>query len=136
MECQLDVSAARVADLISVAGGWLCDRAMAGWTVTVWVPDRDHVRSLAILGVTARASAAPVDALAVSGAPPGEVACLQPAVVRHHVSAAARAFKARALLLAGLPVRTVEVETFKLDAPSNTLLSREFVHTSVAALVP
>ncbi|MGV0599364.1 hypothetical protein A5776_12300 [Mycolicibacterium elephantis] len=136
MECQLDLSTARVADLISVAGGWLCDRALAGWTVTVWVPDRDHIESLSILGVTARESAAPVDALAVYGAPPGDVASLRLDVVRHHVSVAARAFKARALLLAGLPVSIAEVETFNLHAPSNTLLSREFVHTSVAALVP
>ncbi|MDA4110563.1 MAG: hypothetical protein GX610_08225 [Rhodococcus sp.] len=136
MECQLELSAARVAELISVAGGWLCDRAMAGWTVTVWVPDRDHVRSLSVLGVTARDSAAPTDVPAVYGPPPGDVACLQPDIVRHRVSVAARAFKARALLLAGLPVSTAEVETFKLDAPSNTLLTGRFVHTSLAALVP
>jgi hypothetical protein len=45
-----------VADAISAAGGWLFDRAMAGWTVTIVALDAPadrHVSALQILGVTA-----------------------------------------------------------------------------------
>jgi hypothetical protein len=40
-----------VDSLIAAAGGWLCDRARAGWQVTVVVPDGIEVRPLQILGV-------------------------------------------------------------------------------------
>ncbi len=49
---RLDVIAASVPDVIGSAGGWLADRALAGWDVNVFVPDTDDVAPLRILGVT------------------------------------------------------------------------------------
>ena len=40
-----------VADVIRSAGGWLCDRAMAGWDVNVGLADDADIRPLRILGV-------------------------------------------------------------------------------------
>jgi hypothetical protein len=54
---RLDVVAASVADVVRSAGGWLFDRAMAGWDVTVLVAghgdDLSDDRPLQILGVQA-----------------------------------------------------------------------------------
>ncbi|MGB8388942.1 hypothetical protein [Mycobacterium sp.] len=54
MRYRLDVVAASVVDVVRFAGGWLFDRAMAGWDVTVLVADHadDHAddRPLQILG--------------------------------------------------------------------------------------
>lgn len=50
---RLDVVALRIADLVQSAGGWLYDRAMAGWEVTALLPDGCDGRSLRILGVQA-----------------------------------------------------------------------------------
>jgi hypothetical protein len=58
MRYRLDVIAANVVDVVMCAGGWLFDRAMAGWDVTVLVSDhpglvadRQDDRPLQILGV-------------------------------------------------------------------------------------
>ena len=48
---RLDVVAASAADVVQSAGGWLYDRAMAGWEVTVLLPERCDGRALRILGV-------------------------------------------------------------------------------------
>ncbi len=45
--------ASSVTDVVTSAGGWLFDRRMAGWQVTVLVPDRVGERALQILGGTA-----------------------------------------------------------------------------------
>jgi hypothetical protein len=54
MRYRLHVVAATVVDVVTFAGGWLFDRAMAGWDVTVLLPDHpaDHSddRPLQILG--------------------------------------------------------------------------------------
>ena len=54
MRYRLYVVAATVVDVVTFAGGWLFDRAMAGWDVTVLLPDHpaDHSddRPLQILG--------------------------------------------------------------------------------------
>lgn len=50
MRYRLDVVAADVADAVRCAGGWLFDRAMAGWDVTVLVADHPDERPLQILG--------------------------------------------------------------------------------------
>ena len=53
MRYRLDVVATNVVDVVRFAGGWLFDRAMAGWDVTVLLPDlADHPdrRPLQILG--------------------------------------------------------------------------------------
>jgi hypothetical protein len=47
---RLDVVAADVADVVKFAGGWLFDRAMAGWDVTVIVAEHADERPLQILG--------------------------------------------------------------------------------------
>jgi hypothetical protein len=51
MRYRLDVVATDVADAVRFAGGWLFDRAMAGWDVTVLVADHPDERPLRILGV-------------------------------------------------------------------------------------
>jgi hypothetical protein len=51
---RLDVVAGDVADVVRFAGGWLFDRAMAGWDVTVLVADHPDDRPLQILGVQIR----------------------------------------------------------------------------------
>ena len=73
---QLNVVASSTEDVVQSAGGWLCDRARAGWDVNVLVADGGDPRPLMILGATARdldedflstvRSAARVEALAVS----------------------------------------------------------------------
>ena len=73
---QLNVIASTTEDVLQSAGGWLCDRARAGWDVNVLVADCGDPRPLAILGATARdlddaflsmvTSASRVGALAVS----------------------------------------------------------------------
>jgi hypothetical protein len=50
MRYRLDVVAPSVADVVRFAGGWLFDRAMAGWDVTVLVADHRDERPLQILG--------------------------------------------------------------------------------------
>ncbi|OBF18820.1 hypothetical protein A5725_02235 [Mycobacterium kubicae] len=57
MRYRLDVVASSVVDVVMFAGGWLFDRAMAGWDVTVLLADhltnRPDDRPLHILGVSA-----------------------------------------------------------------------------------
>jgi hypothetical protein len=51
MRYRLDVIAGSVVDVVEAAGGWLFDRRMAGWDVTVLVPEDEDVHALRILGV-------------------------------------------------------------------------------------
>ncbi len=48
---RLDVVAANAVDVVQSAGGWLYDRMMAGWEVTVLLPDGFDTRPLRILGL-------------------------------------------------------------------------------------
>jgi hypothetical protein len=50
----LAVLAPSVVEVVRSAGGWLFDRAMAGWDVTVITSDHSDSRPLRILGVTVR----------------------------------------------------------------------------------
>jgi hypothetical protein len=50
MRYRLHVVAATVVDVVKFAGGWLFDRAMAGWDVTVLVAEHPDDRPLQILG--------------------------------------------------------------------------------------
>lgn len=50
---RLDVLASTMADVVRSAGGWLCDRARAGWDVNVLIADQADPRALSILGATA-----------------------------------------------------------------------------------
>ncbi|OBA73189.1 hypothetical protein A5641_06000 [Mycobacterium sp. 1554424.7] len=56
---RLDVVAASAADVVQSAGGWLYDRVMAGWEVSVLLPHAGDARSLRILGVRAFDGAGP-----------------------------------------------------------------------------
>ncbi len=51
MRYRLDVVAPSVAEVVRNAGGWLFDRVMAGWDVTVMITGDDDIRPLQILGV-------------------------------------------------------------------------------------
>lgn len=51
MRYRLDVVAPNVAEVVRSAGGWLVDRVMAGWDVTVLIAGDADVRPLQILGV-------------------------------------------------------------------------------------
>ncbi|ART73539.1 hypothetical protein BTO20_10535 [Mycobacterium dioxanotrophicus] len=51
MRYRLDVVAPCVVDAVTFAGGWLVDRVMAGWDVTVLIGADEDVRPLEILGV-------------------------------------------------------------------------------------
>ncbi len=50
---RLDVVASSAADVVQSAGGWLYDRVMAGWEVTVLLPHGCDTRALRILGARA-----------------------------------------------------------------------------------
>jgi hypothetical protein len=50
MRYRLDVVAPTVLDAVKFAGGWVYDRVMAGWDVTVLVGADEDVRPLEILG--------------------------------------------------------------------------------------
>lgn len=47
---RLDVVAPNVLEVVTQLGGWLFDRVMAGWDVTVFVTDHADTRPLQILG--------------------------------------------------------------------------------------
>jgi hypothetical protein len=49
---ELTVAGLSTADVVQSAGGWLCDRARAGWDVKVFVTDPCDQLSLTILGAT------------------------------------------------------------------------------------
>ena len=50
---RLDVVASSVEDVIVSAGGWLFDRAMAGWEVNLLIAEPSDARPLQILGISA-----------------------------------------------------------------------------------
>jgi hypothetical protein len=54
MRYRLDVVAPSVLDAVMFAGGWVCDRVMAGWDVTVLIAGDDDARPLEILGAEVR----------------------------------------------------------------------------------
>ncbi len=53
MRYRLDVVSPTVLDAVRFAGGWVYDRVMAGWDVTVLVGSDEDVRPLQILGAEA-----------------------------------------------------------------------------------
>jgi hypothetical protein len=54
MRYRLDVVAPTVLDAVRFAGGWVYDRVMAGWDVTILIRDDEDVRPLEILGAEVR----------------------------------------------------------------------------------
>lgn len=169
MRYRLDVVAANVIDVVKFAGGWLFDRTMAGWDVTVLVADHTDDRPLQILGAqivdledaleSAGQRPAP-QTLAVAADLVGSDSRVRGGVlqaldrgltevtlwgetwpteldesvglVHHHLSAAAKAFKAQALAAASVPATgDVAVE------PTETFRSGIMACPSVAAdLIP
>lgn len=53
---QLCVVARDIGELVDSAGGWLCDRILAGWDVCVAIAEPCDLRPLQILGVTTLAT--------------------------------------------------------------------------------
>ncbi|WP_234880102.1 hypothetical protein [Mycolicibacterium litorale] len=51
LEYRLDVLGADPADVVRSAGGWMFDRAMAGWRVHAWLLEAGDLRPLQVLGV-------------------------------------------------------------------------------------
>ncbi|BBY30983.1 hypothetical protein [Mycolicibacterium sediminis] len=51
MRYRLDVVATDIPEVVRYAGGWLVDRVMAGWDVTVLLSGSGDLRPLEILGV-------------------------------------------------------------------------------------
>jgi hypothetical protein len=51
MRYRLDVVSPNVTEVVKFAGGWLVDRVMAGWDVTVLIDGAQDLRPLEILGV-------------------------------------------------------------------------------------
>lgn len=49
---QLCVVADDVRELVELAGGWMCDRVLAGWDVSVAISEPHDLRPLQILGIT------------------------------------------------------------------------------------
>ncbi len=80
---RLDVIAGSVPDVIRSAGGWLADRALAGWDVNVFVPDADDAAPLRILGVTPHRLA---DAPAYRAQPHRPTAVAVSADMREHLA--------------------------------------------------
>jgi hypothetical protein len=83
----LHVVASSVADVVESAGGWLFDRAMAGWTVNLLAPGDCDVGPLRILGVGTLADSLEIDKLPRALAVAGDV-FTKNARVRRHVLAA------------------------------------------------
>ncbi|MQY24137.1 hypothetical protein [Nocardia macrotermitis] len=148
------IFASNVIDAVHSVGGWVFDRTMAGWEVTVMVPDLVNPAPLQLLGAIVLNLE---DAL---GSPPnpapiwphelvvaatvfdsddrvraGVTANLEAHAeeimfwgrcdgrargIEHRLSAAARAFKANALTLAGEPSESfADVETFHRRGPAH-----------------
>lgn len=138
MRYRLDVVAPSVVDAVTFAGGWIYDRVMAGWDVTVLIDSDDDLLPLQILGAETLALQSALEAwedrphpqtVAVAAdlfdRDPRVLAHVRNALdqgatevtlwgerlpaeldrsvdsAQHHLSAAARAFKARALAAAG-----------------------------------
>lgn len=99
MSYRVDVVADSLADAVEGAGGWIFDRVMAGWTVNVGVAESCDTRPIEILGGAVNAPTGherPVMQVFL-GTAAGRHA------IEHRPSAAARVFKAQALIAAQLP---------------------------------
>jgi hypothetical protein len=111
---RMTVLAESPAGAVRAAGGWLFDRALAGWEVRVLTLLPGDRRPLQILGAHPYddpSGTAEVWLLNGHSAGPAEGSMT---AVRHQLSLAARAFKAHALRAADLPGEAVtDIETFR-----------------------
>ena len=116
----LDVAADDVGDAIAHAGGLMFDLGRAGWHVRVLTDDPAHDRALRILGtrtIAPGSGVTPVSAphrLQLHWRTPQPAGQLHP--VQFRLSAAARTFKAQALLCVGPPRRVDGCEQFWADS--------------------
>jgi hypothetical protein len=168
MRYRLDIVAPSVTEVVRFAGGWVFDRVMAGWDVTVLVADtREDPLPLHILGadtadlevaLTRGLTEPHPHSLAVAADLYGTDARIREGVwraldsgrtevtlwgehwpaelervdsVEHRLSCAARAFKARALAAASLPVdRIAFTETFRSGTPASCPVAADLVPAS------
>ncbi|WP_135454614.1 hypothetical protein [Mycobacterium sp. DL99] len=139
MRSLLEVMAESAEQAVIWAGGLICDRALEGWAVVVWLPELAATPALEIVGAQTRVCAldaemtgagAPLVRISQAGAPriqtyvcdvpasdgpPSEGICLVSAdsAFQHRLSGAARAFKAQALNACGSPADVGKTEAFR-----------------------
>lgn len=142
MGYRIDVVTESVPEAIRHVGGFIFDRGRAGWRVVVVTDDVAHRRALTILGAViespglgdgvgttdphVRISASVVGGGTALGDPAQHLLWGRPAPettgrlhpVRHHLSAAARTFKAQALYCTGLTATVEPWESFWADEPT------------------
>lgn len=134
---RFDVVASAAAEAVRVAGGWMYDRAAAGWEVTVLLPHAAETRPLRILGVRALdlesgfARPSTQGLTVLSGSPDhGWPLPLQRGMtkVQHVLSAAARVFKGHALAAAGISCGAVDpTETLLCDMAAGLPMDAELI---------
>ncbi len=96
MTYRVDVVACNVTEAVRRVGGWIFDRAIQGWVVNVVLPQPGDTRPVQILGASVNAPSDPdhcalqVFLEATEGSD----------IIEHRLSAAARLFKAQALIAA------------------------------------
>lgn len=157
LQYELNVVAADVAGMVSGIGGWLFDRAMAGWRVNVAADDCTDERALRILGLkavdlnglwrSAGADAVAMTAIGTDRLESDDLALRNPGGdvvyfgshgpdhvggpvhrVQYRPSAAALAFKAHALAVAGAdPGSAGRVEALFRSGRSSGLLDVDLV---------
>ncbi|CDO30489.1 hypothetical protein [Mycolicibacterium porcinum] len=159
LQYELNVVAADTADTVMSIGGWLFDRAMAGWRVNVAADEGGDGRALRILGLktvglnalwrSVESDSVAITAIGTSRAesgdhgltlrdPVGDVIVFgsrapggfggQVQRVQYHPSAAALAFKAHALAIAGAdPGSSGAMETLFRCGRSSGLLDADLV---------
>jgi hypothetical protein len=128
MRYRLDVVASSVVDVVRFAGGWLFDRAMAGWDVSVLLTDlADHpdgrpVQALdhGVTEVTLWGETWPAELDDSVG------------LVQHRLSTAAQMFKAKALAAAfsvgEVPHASIgHIETFRSGLPACPSVATDLV---------
>ena len=128
---RVDVVAHSVADVVRCAGGWIFDRAMQGWAVNVVVPQPCETRAIEILGATVNEPLSP-------GHSAPQVFLDEAAgteVIKHRLSAAARVFKAQALIAARLAPTTDACETLSASALSAAVKVKVIDCQSVTAVL-
>lgn len=168
MRYRLDVVAPSVPEVVKHAGGWLVDRVMAGWDVTVLIDGEQDLRPLEILGVQTQdlesalqmwADRPHPQTVAVAAELFSSDARVRQGVlnaldhgltevtlwgdhcpeeldetvgfVRHHLSAAARAFKTQALAAIDPPAAFVgDDETFRCGVMARPSVAADLIPAS------
>ena len=130
---RIDVVAGSVADVVECAGGWIFDRVMQGWAVNVVIPRPDDTRAIEILGASVNrptGSESQASKIFLQQAPGA-------GVVAHRLSAAARRFKAQAMIAARLAPDTGVEERLFARLPSATGANKVIeLHAVTAAMLP